>query len=206
MILPVLKCVMFTLAPLIILLWTTAPNLWLQFSTSARLVGNNPSSLLHLPDELLVLGKKIVKSLTCDNLEFSAEDYAMPAPLLEMVLVPPILSSEKDNPAPLLAPVGLPPAPTRTPWLLTGLVLMGLNAYFPQLSPVSSLWSLLRAAIPVLHWAASWWFISPGWEPNLVSLAPLSHNYSVNIKSVDMATVAHTSGLASQQLTTSSQR
>ncbi|KAJ9063474.1 hypothetical protein DSO57_1000061 [Entomophthora muscae] len=67
------------------------------------------------------------------------------------------------------------PAPTRTPWLLTGLILMGLNAYFPQLSPVSSLWSPLRAAIPVAHWMASWWFVAPGWELNLVSLAPLSH-------------------------------
>ncbi|KAJ9081869.1 hypothetical protein DSO57_1010537 [Entomophthora muscae] len=52
---------------------------------------------------------------------------------------------------------------------------MGLSAYFPQLFPVSSLWSLLQAAVPVLHWAASWWFVSLGWEPNLVSLAPLSH-------------------------------
>ncbi|KAJ9074373.1 hypothetical protein DSO57_1007221 [Entomophthora muscae] len=52
---------------------------------------------------------------------------------------------------------------------------MGLNAYFPQLSLVSSLWSPLQAAIPALHWMTSWWFVSPGWEPNLVSLAPLSH-------------------------------
>ncbi|KAJ9063032.1 hypothetical protein DSO57_1004324 [Entomophthora muscae] len=49
---------------------------------------------------------------------------------------------------------------------------MGLNSYFPQLSPVSSFWSPLRAVIPVLHWAASWWFLSPGWELNLVILAP----------------------------------
>ncbi|KAJ9068807.1 hypothetical protein DSO57_1024996 [Entomophthora muscae] len=70
------------------------------------------------------------------------------------------------------------PAPTCTPWLLTGLILMGLNAYFHQLSPVSSLWSPLQATVPVLHWMASWWFVSPGWEPNLVSLAPLSHTNS----------------------------
>ncbi|KAJ9069801.1 hypothetical protein DSO57_1014914 [Entomophthora muscae] len=50
----------------------------------------------------------------------------------------------------------------------------------PQLSPVSSLWSPLRAAVPVLHWAASWWFTSPEWEPNLVSLAPLSHTFAQN--------------------------
>ncbi|KAJ9067771.1 hypothetical protein DSO57_1035830 [Entomophthora muscae] len=52
---------------------------------------------------------------------------------------------------------------------------MGLNVHFPQLSPGFSLWSPLQAAIPVLHWAASWCFVLPGWEPNLVSLAPLSH-------------------------------
>ncbi|KAJ9050229.1 hypothetical protein DSO57_1016373 [Entomophthora muscae] len=46
---------------------------------------------------------------------------------------------EKSNLVPLRAPVVLPPAPTFTPWLLNGLVLMGLNVYFPQLSPVSSL-------------------------------------------------------------------
>ncbi|KAJ9049564.1 hypothetical protein DSO57_1023138 [Entomophthora muscae] len=69
----------------------------------------------------------------------------------------------------------LPSTPTCTPWLLTGLVLMALNAYFPWLSPVSSLWSPLQATVPVLHWTASWWFVLPGWEPNLVSLAPLSH-------------------------------
>ncbi|KAJ9061421.1 hypothetical protein DSO57_1020911 [Entomophthora muscae] len=67
------------------------------------------------------------------------------------------------------------PIASCTPWVVTGLVLMGLNCYFPQLSPVSSFCSSLRAAIPVLHWVASWWFLLPGWEPNLVSLAPLSH-------------------------------
>ncbi|KAJ9068101.1 hypothetical protein DSO57_1032015 [Entomophthora muscae] len=53
---------------------------------------------------------------------------------------------------------------------------MDLNAYFPQLSPVSSLWSPLQAVIPVLHWMASLWLVPPGWEPKLVSLAPFSHN------------------------------
>ncbi|KAJ9077122.1 hypothetical protein DSO57_1019703 [Entomophthora muscae] len=57
---------------------------------------------------------------------------------------------------------------------------MGLNTYFPQLSPVSSLWSSFRAAVPVIHWAASWWFVSPGWEPKLVSLAP-SLTISINL-------------------------
>ncbi|KAJ9066485.1 hypothetical protein DSO57_1008974 [Entomophthora muscae] len=62
-----------------------------------------------------------------------------------------------------------------TPWLLAGLGLMGLNAYVPQLSLVSSFWYSFRAAISVIHWAAFWWFVSSGWKLNLVSLAPLSY-------------------------------
>ncbi|KAJ9073755.1 hypothetical protein DSO57_1012971, partial [Entomophthora muscae] len=65
--------------------------------------------------------------------------------------------------------------PSCAPWLVTGFVLMGLNSYFPQLSQVSSLWSPLRAAVPVIHWVTSWWFFLPGWEPNLVILAPIYH-------------------------------
>ncbi|KAJ9071096.1 hypothetical protein DSO57_1000771 [Entomophthora muscae] len=34
-------------------------------------------------------------------------------------------------------------APKRTSWLLAGMFLMGLNVYFPQLSPALSLWTLV---------------------------------------------------------------
>ncbi|KAJ9079995.1 hypothetical protein DSO57_1029737 [Entomophthora muscae] len=179
MILPIIKFAVFTLAPCLILLWTTAPDLWSQFSASTCLVGDNPYSPLRLPGKLLVLGETIVKSLTCDDLELSAADFTVPTPTLGVASMPTTLGLDKGPPVPLLAPVELPHAPTCTPWLLIGLVLMGLNVYFPQLSPASSLWSPLQAAIPVLHWAASWWFVSPGWEPNLVSLAPLSHTSMV---------------------------
>ncbi|KAJ9049352.1 hypothetical protein DSO57_1025475 [Entomophthora muscae] len=177
MILPVLKFVVFSLGPFLLLLWTTSPDLWSCISSSACLVGDNLSSLLHLPGELFISGESVVKSLTCNDLDLHTNDYAVPAPTLEemTVFIPPSLDG--NNSVPLQAPVKLSPFPTCTPWLLTRLELIGLNAYFPQLSPVSSLWSSLQAAIPVLHWAASWWFISPGWEPNLVSLAPLSHNF-----------------------------
>ncbi|KAJ9068462.1 hypothetical protein DSO57_1028385 [Entomophthora muscae] len=98
----------------------------------------------------------------------------------------PIPSPEKHNSVPLQAPTTPPPTPTCTPWLLAGLVLMGLNAYFPQLSPASSLWSPFQAAVPVLHWAASWWYIAPGWEPNLVSLSPLSYTECLQHKIQDI--------------------
>ncbi|KAJ9072116.1 hypothetical protein DSO57_1030507 [Entomophthora muscae] len=159
MILPVLKFVILSLAPFLLLLWSTLPDLW-------PLESSQWSSLS---------GETVVKSLTCNDLDFYTFDYTVPALTLEVAPVSTLLSLEENNLVPIQAPVKLSPAPTCTPWLLTRLVLMGLNAYFPQLSPASSLWSPLCAAIPVLHWVASRWFISPGWEPNLVSLARLSY-------------------------------
>ncbi|KAJ9053015.1 hypothetical protein DSO57_1028364 [Entomophthora muscae] len=175
MILPVLRFVVFSLVPFVLLLWTASLNLWSCISSSVCFAGDNPSSLLHLPSELLLSGETIVKSLTCYDLDFCAVNYTVPAPTLEELPVSTLPSLEGNALVPLQAPVKLPPTPTCTPWLLTGLVLMGLNAYFPQLFLTFSLWSPLQAAIPVLHWEASWWYILPGWEPNLVSLAPLSH-------------------------------
>ncbi|KAJ9068067.1 hypothetical protein DSO57_1032406 [Entomophthora muscae] len=107
-----------------------------------------------------VLSHSLVKSLTCNNLDLYATDHTLLSPLREKIPVsyPPHL--ESDDMAPLQAPVVPAFIFTCTPWLLTGLVLMGLNVYFPQFSPVSSFWSSLRAAVPVLHWAASWWFVS----------------------------------------------
>ncbi|KAJ9080969.1 hypothetical protein DSO57_1019364 [Entomophthora muscae] len=67
------------------------------------------------------------------------------------------------------------PPPKHAPWLLSGMILMGLDSYFPHLSATSSLWTPLQAAIPVLHWMVSWWILPPGWELNLVTLVPLSH-------------------------------
>ncbi|KAJ9081752.1 hypothetical protein DSO57_1011346 [Entomophthora muscae] len=63
----------------------------------------------------------------------------------------------------------------RAPWVLGRMALMGLDSYFPQVSGVSSLWTPLQAAMSVLYWMVFWWILPPGWEPNLVSLAPLSH-------------------------------
>ncbi|KAJ9085709.1 hypothetical protein DSO57_1011411 [Entomophthora muscae] len=130
MILPVLKFVLFSLAPFLLLIWTTSPNLWSQISSSACLVGDNPSSLLHLPGGLLISGEALVKSLTCYNLDLHTADHALTASVVEEMLVSSLPSLEENELMPLQAPVMLPPAPTCTPWLLTGLVLMGLNVYF----------------------------------------------------------------------------
>ncbi|KAJ9052781.1 hypothetical protein DSO57_1030796 [Entomophthora muscae] len=60
------------------------------------------------------------------------------------------------------------------PWLLTGMLLMGLDAYVPVCSYLVLMATRLSGH-PVLHCMASWWFTPPGWELSLLSLAPLSH-------------------------------
>ncbi|KAJ9065324.1 hypothetical protein DSO57_1020956 [Entomophthora muscae] len=119
-----------------------------------------------------------MRSLTCNDLEF------------------PVVKTAPTTPSGLACPMPLPSgdpivlvpeegwsipesAPKHASWLLSGMVLMGLDSYFPWLSAVSSLWTLLQAAIPVLHWMVSWWALPPGWEPNLVSLASLSHTFEL---------------------------
>ncbi|KAJ9085442.1 hypothetical protein DSO57_1014093 [Entomophthora muscae] len=48
---------MFSLAPFLLLLWSTLPDLWSKIASSAFLVGNNPSSLLDLPSGLMFSGQ-----------------------------------------------------------------------------------------------------------------------------------------------------
>ncbi|KAJ9054085.1 hypothetical protein DSO57_1018211 [Entomophthora muscae] len=127
---------------------------------------------------ILATSKNVVKSLTCDNLKYSALNLA---PLMSPSLTPPM------PPLPVVPGVqaqedGLEAKehpPKRASWLLGGMILMGLDSYFPRLSSASSLWMPLQAAIPDLYWIVSWWILPPGWEPNSVSLAPLPHKYHV---------------------------
>ncbi|KAJ9049005.1 hypothetical protein DSO57_1028947 [Entomophthora muscae] len=185
MILLALKFAVFSLAPFLLLLWSTSPDLWSCLSSLARLVGDGLSSILHFLSGLLVSGEALVKSLTCNDSDLHSADPILPNPAVDEAAFPSSSPQESVNLVPLQAPEVPIPVPSHAPWLLARLVLIRLNAYFLQLSLVSSLWSPLRAAVPVLHWAASWWFISPGWEPNLVSLAPLSHtNGSQNVISL----------------------
>ncbi|KAJ9080099.1 hypothetical protein DSO57_1028616 [Entomophthora muscae] len=68
------------------LLWTTSPNLRARISSSVRLMGDNPSILLHLHGELFISGEAVVKSLACDDLDLYADDYTIPSPSLEELL------------------------------------------------------------------------------------------------------------------------
>ncbi|KAJ9087952.1 hypothetical protein DSO57_1027972 [Entomophthora muscae] len=132
-------------------------QLWTFISSSSYLTGENLSHLLHLLDKftgksssLLFTGETLVCSLTCNNVKFALsteapishlyEDSQVPAPVESMAL-PPITSMPPTPEVP----------PRCTSWLVLGVLLMGLNMYLPQLSPVGSFWSLVWAVIPVLH-------------------------------------------------------
>ncbi|KAJ9060329.1 hypothetical protein DSO57_1031928 [Entomophthora muscae] len=143
---PSSQFVIFSLAPVLVFICTTSPNLWHCLSSSAHKVGDGPSRLLHLLDDLLgqtsnflsseeILVKSLIVVLPRCELRCSPTKEPLVAPSPQLAEeIPDLCKSPED---------GL----TRTPWMLTGLGLMGLEAYFPQ---VSSLGSLFREASPVI--------------------------------------------------------
>ncbi|KAJ9080930.1 hypothetical protein DSO57_1019739 [Entomophthora muscae] len=181
MLVPFVKFVVYTLAPALVLIWCTTQDLWGFISHSIHHVGANPYQFINLLEnfpkraqDIFATSENVVRSMTCDNLELSALDSfppMTPSPDPLPSEIPVSLGPEEDL-------VGQELASKRAPWLLGGMLLMGLDSYFPCLSATSSLWTPLQAAILVLHWLVSWWSLPPGWEPNLVILAPLSHNSS----------------------------
>ncbi|KAJ9060143.1 hypothetical protein DSO57_1034097 [Entomophthora muscae] len=183
MLVHLIKFVAFTLDPVVLMIWSTSLDLWTQITHFFHYVGTNPSQFMHILEdiprqaqEILATSKNVVRSLTCDNLEFPTHEPNLSVPPNLTPPIPPffeapvVLASEESEAV-------QESAPKCASWLLGGMILMGLDSFFPQLSNVSSLWMPLQAAIPVLHWMVSWWILSPGWEPNLVSLAPLSHSW-----------------------------
>ena len=97
-------------------------------------------------------------------------------------IVPFWSSPDSGSKPPELMPGSIEPTPPqeggyvgRFGWLLLGSTLMGFNGYFPHFVGPSSFLRPVRAALPALCWAASWWFSPPGWEPGFLNLAPLSH-------------------------------
>ncbi|KAJ9062354.1 hypothetical protein DSO57_1011705 [Entomophthora muscae] len=174
------KFVAFTLAPALVMIWTTSPDLWSCVPHLFHHVGTNPSQLMHMFENLpgraqgiLTTSENVVRSLTCNDLEFPALEPVSLTPPSLALSVPPTEDPVTPDQGEGLDTQGH--APKRATWLLGGMILMGLDFYFPQLSSASSLWTPLQATIPVLHWMVSWWILLLGWEPNLVSLAPLSH-------------------------------
>ncbi|KAJ9069454.1 hypothetical protein DSO57_1018374 [Entomophthora muscae] len=176
MLVPLAKFVVFTLAPALVMIWSTSPDLWGNISHSFHSIGANPNQFLHIFEDIprraqyiLTTNENIVRCLVCDELEFPASKQPPLRPKVCPAQRPsedPIVQAQEDG-------LGTQEsAPKSSPWLLGGMILMGLDFYFPQLSAVSSLWMPLQVAIPVLYWMVSWWILPPGWEPNLVSLSP----------------------------------
>ncbi|KAJ9051247.1 hypothetical protein DSO57_1006498 [Entomophthora muscae] len=149
--------VAFTLAPVLVIIWSISPDLWGCLSSSASYVGEDPTNLLHLlkdlpgcAQDLLATGENLVKSLTCDDLAFSSPNSDHVALSEAGASVGPRLL-EVESPFPKVKLPSHNLAPMRTLWLLSGMILMGLDSYFPQLSHVSPLWTPVQAVIPVLH-------------------------------------------------------
>ncbi|KAJ9056526.1 hypothetical protein DSO57_1032133 [Entomophthora muscae] len=101
MILPVIKFVVFTLDPFLLLLWSTSPDLWLRLSSSACLMSDDPSSILLFPSDLLTSGEAIVKSLTCNNMDLYSAEPILSAPSTKGSPPPPLLHIDTDS-VPLL--------------------------------------------------------------------------------------------------------
>ncbi|KAJ9077562.1 hypothetical protein DSO57_1015575 [Entomophthora muscae] len=86
MILPVAKFVVFSLAPFLLLLWSTSPALWGKISSSAWLLREDPSGLWDLSSGLLFSGEAVIKSLACNDLDLDIVDSTLPASVEELPL------------------------------------------------------------------------------------------------------------------------
>ncbi|KAJ9069593.1 hypothetical protein DSO57_1016899 [Entomophthora muscae] len=106
MIVPLEKFVAFTLAPVLLLIWSTTPDLWTRLSLSAAYVGEEPSHLLvllgNLPvcaHGLVATGGKVVKSLT-------SNDLALPSPSFDLAASPEDFATKVSPPLSYPAPKG----------------------------------------------------------------------------------------------------
>ncbi|KAJ9089012.1 hypothetical protein DSO57_1017290 [Entomophthora muscae] len=133
--LPVVKFEFFTLTPTLLFNWSTSPELWTCISSSAHIVGENPTQLLYLLDDLpgrahsrLSTRKRLFEGLTCDDVAFALPEH-VPVNYLSEGIPMTVSFEGKDSP-----PHDLPLLPEYvsncTPRFLTDMLLMGLNAYF----------------------------------------------------------------------------
>ncbi|KAJ9048033.1 hypothetical protein DSO57_1039041 [Entomophthora muscae] len=125
----------------LLLIWSTSPDLWGQFSSSVLRVSNNTSHLLYLMEDLLgraqdllISGENLVKSLTYDYLD-----------LLLLDLLPGLLH-EEDSPSsalsvkdsqPIYWPIPGPQVQSTqcTPGFLQGWLLWGSTSTFFNCPP-----------------------------------------------------------------------
>ncbi|KAJ9079050.1 hypothetical protein DSO57_1039550 [Entomophthora muscae] len=89
-----LKFVAFTLAPALVMIWTTSPDVWSCVSYKFHHVGSNPSKFVHMFGDLLgqaqdtlFTSENVVRRLNCNNFELSVLE---PVPSMAQSLAPPI--------------------------------------------------------------------------------------------------------------------
>ncbi|KAJ9080141.1 hypothetical protein DSO57_1028095, partial [Entomophthora muscae] len=92
---PFVKFVVFTLPPVLFLIWSTTPDLWNCLFLSTSYVGEDSSHLL------LFLGGKLVKSLTSNDLELPLS--------ITVAKVSPLLETKSPVTVEKLSPLILPP-------------------------------------------------------------------------------------------------
>ncbi|KAJ9077166.1 hypothetical protein DSO57_1019324 [Entomophthora muscae] len=117
-----------------------------QLFFSAYHVRDNPTCLLYLLEDLpwraqnlFATHKNLVKSLTCDNLDLSLPSLDLES-LCDEVALAHVIPTEEPKSVPQTASA-LQKYVLSVIFASWGKWVMGLNSYFPQLSPVSSLWT-----------------------------------------------------------------
>ncbi|KAJ9071098.1 hypothetical protein DSO57_1000773 [Entomophthora muscae] len=136
MLLHVIEFAVFTLDSVLLLICSTSSELW------GCILSEGHQHLSGKATNLIFTGEVLLRGLTSDKLELS-----LPVPdsvhlLIEATLMPILLEilevlSSQDL---LMLPEY---ALKHTSWPLTGMLLMGLNVYSPQMSPALSLWTLI---------------------------------------------------------------
>ncbi|KAJ9054184.1 hypothetical protein DSO57_1017324 [Entomophthora muscae] len=180
-----LNFVVFLVLPVLFVLHVISPDMCNHLTILTTTVGRDPECLICALDNLpaqvcavLASGTTILHNLAPDE-----GDFAM---VQEMPHYSPVLMEETSLPGSVVEGYYAEPTlmlrlpdPSCTPWLLSWMLLVAVNTYFPSISSTFSFWTPVRAAIPALHWMISWWILPPGWEPSLVSLVPLSHRSGI---------------------------
>ncbi|KAJ9081891.1 hypothetical protein DSO57_1010101 [Entomophthora muscae] len=87
MLVSLLNFVTFTLAPALVMIWTTSPELQRHISYSFYHVGSNPTQFMHMfkdipgcSQDILVTSENLARSLICNDLELSALQPVLPTP------------------------------------------------------------------------------------------------------------------------------
>ncbi|KAJ9081031.1 hypothetical protein DSO57_1018810 [Entomophthora muscae] len=106
---PLAKFVVYTLAPALVMIWCTTPDLWGCISHSFHHVGANPDQFMHILEtipgraqDILATIENVIRRLTCNDLKFSALDPVpsmtpSPAPLSCLALGNDILEETAGN-------------------------------------------------------------------------------------------------------------